>query len=87
MLLFATGFLVAFVVLTQTGASAGLIISMFFFSQIMVIFFAYVVVRHGVFDGKEFREDEEFGYEDYDCRNGKFTRTSGFVLNQLKDSQ
>jgi len=87
MLLFATLFLVSFVVLSHFGANASLLISMFFFSQVMVIFFAWVVVRHGVFDGKDFEEGQEFGYEDYDVEKGHFTRSSGHVMEQLKDSQ
>ncbi|MCH8557814.1 MAG: hypothetical protein LAT84_08330 [Balneolia bacterium] len=87
MLLFATLFLIAFVVLTYFEANAGLLISMFFFSQVMVIFFAWVVIRHGVFDGKDFEEGQEFGYEDYDTEEGHFTRSTGKVMNQLKDSQ
>jgi len=87
MLLFATGFLVAFVLLTQLEASASLLMPMFLFSQVMVILFAWIVVRHGVFDGKDFDENQEFGYEDYDVETGRFTRTTGEVMEQLKDSE
>ncbi|MCH8569286.1 MAG: hypothetical protein LAT67_13510 [Balneolales bacterium] len=87
MLFFSTAFLISFIILIQLEASATLLINMFFFSQIMVIFFAYVVVRHGVFDGKEFTKDDEFGYEDFDHKNNVYTRSSSSVINQLRDSE
>lgn len=87
MLVFATLFLVLYILLINLEANAGLLISMFFFSQIMVIFFAWVVVRHGVFDGKELSKDDEFGYEDYDHEQDVFTRDLNKVYDQLRDSK
>ncbi|AXJ01961.1 hypothetical protein CYPRO_2720 [Cyclonatronum proteinivorum] len=87
MLLFATLFLVLYVLLINLEANAGLLISMFFFSQVMVIFFAWIVVRHGVFDGKELEKEDEFGYEDFDHEKEVFTRDLNQVYHQLRDSQ
>lgn len=87
MLLFATAFLVLYVLLINLEANAGLLISMFFFSQVMVIFFAWIVVRHGVFDGKELEKDDEFGYEDFDHEQNVYTRDLSQVYRQLGDSK
>jgi len=87
MLVFATSFLIAFVVLGQFDTSANLLFALFLCAPILMVAFAYIVVRHGVFDGRELEEGEEFGYEDYDHENGRFTRSLGEVFEQLKDSQ
>lgn len=84
---FATIFLLVYVVLIHFEANAGLILGMFTFSQVMVIGLAYVVVRHGVFDGQELDKEEEFGYEDFDHENQEFTRSFGKVMDQLKESR
>lgn len=87
MITFATIFLLVYVALINFEANAGLVLGMFTFSQFMVVALAYIVVRHGVYDGKDFEEDQEFGYEDYNCETGEFTRSLRKVSEQLKDSQ
>jgi hypothetical protein len=84
---FATIFLLTYVVLINFEANAGLMIGMFTFSQFMVIGIAYIVIRHGVYDGKSLDKDEEFGYEDFDHENSAYTRSLNKVMEQLKESQ
>lgn len=87
MITFATIFLLIYVLFINLEANAGLIIGMFTFSQFMVVGLAYVVIRHGVFDGKKLKKDDEFGYEDYDHENRRFTRSVSDVMEQLKESK
>jgi hypothetical protein len=84
---FATIFLLTYVVLINFEANAGLMIGMFTFSQFMVIGIAYIVIRHGVYDGKSLGSDDEFGYEDYDHENKTYTRSLNKVMEQLKESK
>lgn len=86
-IVFATIFLLVYVLLINLEANAGLVMGMFTFSQVMVIGLAYVVVRHGVYDGKNLSQDEEFGYEDYDHKNSTYTRSLSKVMEQLKESK
>ena len=84
---FATIFLLTYVLFINLEANAGLVIGMFTFSQFMIVGLAYIVVRHGVFDGKELEKDDEFGYEDYDHERQRYTRSVGHVVDQLKESK
>lgn len=84
---FATIFLLTYVVLINFEAHAGLMIGMFTFSQFMVIGLAYIVIRHGVYDGKSLDKNAEFGYEDYDHENSTYKRSLNDVMEQLKESK
>lgn len=37
---------------------------MFFFSPLVLLSMAYIIIRYGRYSGKEMKEDEEWGYED-----------------------
>ena len=66
------GFVVAFVslylliytVLFQAGTDFSILMTMFVLSPFLVIWMVYVVLKFGKYNGRELKEDEEWGYGD-----------------------
>lgn len=84
LLVFTTMFLIAYVSFSYAGVSDGFIISMFVFSQIMVVAFVILVIKYGVYSGGSL-DEKEFGYEDYDTENEYFTSSTRDVIDQLTE--
>jgi hypothetical protein len=62
--LLVTAYLVIYTLLHQLGASLELLGSMFLLSPFLVGWMAYTILRYGTYNGRELREDEEWGYQD-----------------------
>lgn len=56
--------LVIFCICINTDNLLGLGYSIFAISPVLLIWLAYTVIRFGVYKGKEFEENEEWGYQD-----------------------
>ena len=61
---FVTLYLLIYTVLFQAGASVDILLTMFLFSPFLVIWMVYVVLKYGKFNGRELKQDEEWGYSD-----------------------
>jgi hypothetical protein len=64
--LIVTLYLVIYTLLHQSGASLQVLGIMFLLSPFLVIWMAYTILRHATYNGKELKEDEEWGYSDKD---------------------
>lgn len=58
-------YLLLFTVLGQLNADISLMLLMFSISPIVVVWMVYTVLRYGIYPGKELKENEEWGYEDF----------------------
>jgi hypothetical protein len=61
---FVTLYLVIYTVLFQTGASSNILALMFAASPFLVIWMAVTIMKYGKYTGREFDEQEEWGYQD-----------------------
>jgi hypothetical protein len=43
--------------------------TLFLLSPFVVLYMVYMVIRYGVYSGRELDEDEEWGYEDVDKKS------------------
>ncbi|RXK62310.1 hypothetical protein ESA94_04675 [Lacibacter luteus] len=64
MVLLSSLYLLLFVLLIQFGLWINVIYLMFFFSPVVVFALAWSIVRHGKYNGKDFSEDQHWGYQD-----------------------
>lgn len=62
--LFATLYLLIFVLLIQLQVWINLVYLMFFLSPFVVLALAWSIIRHGSYSGKELTKDEHWGYQD-----------------------
>lgn len=62
--LFATVYLLIFVLLIQLQVWINLVYLMFFLSPIVVLALAWSIIRHGSYSGKELSKNEHWGYQD-----------------------
>ena len=62
--LFATVYLVVYVVLLQFNLANNFTTILFFFSPVLLCLLAYSIIRYVTYDGKELDEDEHWGYQD-----------------------
>lgn len=62
--LFATVYLLVYILLLQMEAVPNISLILFFFSPIVLIALAYSIIRYGKYDGRELMEDEHWGYQD-----------------------
>jgi hypothetical protein len=62
--LFATVYLLVYVVLLQFNIAGSFTFVLFFFSPILLSLLAYSIIRYGVYNGKELHDDEHWGYQD-----------------------
>jgi hypothetical protein len=59
-----TTYLVIYTILHQAGASLNVLGGMFVLSPFLVIWMAYTILRYGTYNGRELKENEEWGYQD-----------------------
>ena len=52
--------------LILSGNRSGLTSSLFFLSPFLLIWIAYSILKYGKFEGKELKDNEEWGYADKD---------------------
>jgi CHASE2 domain-containing sensor protein len=62
---FATVYLLVYVVFLQLDFLPTVTAVLFFFSPVVLVWLAYTVIRHGKFTGADLKEDEEWGYQDW----------------------
>ena len=60
----ASLYLLFFIVLMQLGIGINPIELMFFFSPVVVLALVWSILRHGKYIGKDFSEDQHWGYQD-----------------------
>lgn len=65
-ILFATGYLLLYVLLFQAEAPLWVLSLMFLLSPLPVLYMAYQILTNAVYDGPELKDDEAFGYQDVD---------------------
>lgn len=58
-------YLLVFTILSQMNTDLSIMLCMFFLSPFLVSWMVYTVLRYGTYSGKELKENEEWGYEDY----------------------
>lgn len=69
--LFATVYLLVYVVLLQFNLASDLTWILFFFSPVLLVSLAYSIIRYGTYSGKELNENQEWGYSDRPDKAGK----------------
>jgi hypothetical protein len=62
--LFATVYLLVYVVLLQLNLWSNFTTILFFFSPVLICLLGYSIIRYGTYDGEEFDDDEHWGYQD-----------------------
>jgi hypothetical protein len=62
--IFATTYLLVYVLLLQLEDAPNISLLLFFFSPLVVIALAYSIIRYGTYDGSELKDDEHWGYQD-----------------------
>ncbi len=62
--LFATLYLLVFVLLIQFQMWENLVYLLFFFSPLVVLSLAWSFLCHGKYNGRELSENEHWGYQD-----------------------
>jgi hypothetical protein len=60
---FCSLYLLTFLILLHLGMERAVWI-MFFFSPLILIYLAYVIIRYGEYHGRELNENEEWAYGD-----------------------
>jgi hypothetical protein len=69
--LFATIYLLAYVVLLQYNLASDVTWIMLFLSPVLLVSLAYSIIRYGKYSGKELDENQEWGYQDRPDKKGK----------------
>lgn len=64
MTIFATAYLLIYIILLQWESLPNLSFIMFSFSPIIIFALAYSIIRYGKYDGEELAEKEHWGYQD-----------------------
>ena len=59
-----TSYLIIYTFLHHSGASLPVLGTMFLLSPFLVVWMAYTILRYAPFNGRELKEDEEWGYQD-----------------------
>ena len=59
-----SGILLLYCILVGFRVSLPLITFIFAISPFLLLWIAYSIIRHGAYDGTEFQQDEEWGYQD-----------------------
>ncbi len=62
---FATVYLLVYVIVLQLDFLPNVTTVLFFFSPALLVWLAYTVIRHGKYTGTDLKEDEEWGYQDW----------------------
>lgn len=62
--IFATVYLLVFVVLLRLNDATVLLYILFFCSPFVVLMLAWSILQHGRFNGRELSEHEHWGYQD-----------------------
>ena len=65
MTIFATVYMSLYVLLLQLEPFPNLSFILFFFSPLIILALAYSIIRYGKYNGKEFTEEEHWGYQDH----------------------
>lgn len=66
--LFASVYLLVFLIMLHTEFST-VVWALFLLSPFVVLYMVYMVIRYGVYSGRELDADEEWGYEDVDKKS------------------
>jgi len=61
---FVTLYLVVYTILLRLEVSISLSLLMFSISPFLVVWMAYTIIRYAPYNGRELKEDEEYGYQD-----------------------
>ena len=61
-----TGVLLLYCVLIGFDLSISLVNFIFAISPFLLLWMTYTIIRHGIYNGKELQEAEEWGYQDKD---------------------
>jgi hypothetical protein len=85
-LLVSTGYLIIYAALVYLGYDIGIWPALLLLGVILIIYVVYVTIRYGVHDSRELKEDEPFGYEDFDHKSGEFKRSVGDQVDQIRKS-
>lgn len=64
MAVFASLYLLVYVLFIQLGLFTNLVYVMFFLSPVIVLALAWSVLRYGQYDDKDFTNEQEWGYHD-----------------------
>jgi hypothetical protein len=67
-ILFASIYLLVFLLMLHTEFNT-VVWTLFLLSPFVVLYMVYMVIRYGVYSGRELDEDEEWGYEDVDKKS------------------
>ena len=62
--IFASAYLLLYVVLLQQETLSDLSFILFFFSPVIILALAYSIIRYGKYSGEELAEKEHWGYQD-----------------------
>jgi hypothetical protein len=71
--LFATVYLLVYILLLQLETAPNISLILFFFSPIVLIALAYSIIRYGKYDGRELEEKEHWGYQDRPEKKSRIT--------------
>ncbi|GEO11566.1 hypothetical protein [Segetibacter aerophilus] len=61
---FVTLYLIVYTIMLRLEVSLSVSLFMFSISPILVIWMAYTIVRYASYNGRELKENEEYGYQD-----------------------
>lgn len=64
-IILTTLYLVVYTLSGQLYPNLSLMLFMFSLSPVLLIWMVYTVLKYGVYSGKELKDNEEWGYEDY----------------------
>lgn len=64
MTIFATVYLLLYVLLLQLEDTPNISLILFFFSPLVLIALAYSIIRYGSYEGRELEDHEHWGYQD-----------------------
>jgi hypothetical protein len=56
--------LLVYCILVHFESQSPLIYFIFSISPLLLLWMAYAIIRHGIYDGKELEQDDEWGYQD-----------------------
>ena len=61
---FASFYLLVYILLIQLGLFTNIVYIMFFLSPVLLLALVWSVLRHGKYDDKDFTDEQEWGYHD-----------------------
>lgn len=64
-IILTTLYLVVYTLAGQLYSNLSLMLFMFSISPVILIWMVYTILKFGTYSGKELKDNEEWGYEDY----------------------